>query len=163
MAVGEAADGGMARVEALVERFRAAGIDCRGVDDLARAQWMKLVWNVPFNGLAIAAGVDTQSILEDESLAYLARALMREVIGIARRLGHDLPSGMVEDQVRKTRGMGRYRPSSLIDFVEGREVETEAIWGEVVRRGFNAGAEVGRVEALYRLIQSACRGRRDSG
>ena len=80
---------------------------------------------------------------------------MREVIGAARALGHELPASLVEDQVKLTRGMGNYRPSSLIDFVDGRQVEVEAIWGEAVRRGFNAGAEIGRMEALYRLIDAA--------
>ncbi len=137
--------------------FKHAGVPCEVVGSLARERWRKLVWNVPFNGLSIAAGgVDTEAILADESLTYLARALMREVIGIARALGHELPSSLVDDQIRLTRGMGAYRPSSLIDFQEGRPVEVEAIWGEVVRRGFNAGAEVGRSEALYRLIRAAC-------
>ena len=137
--------------------LKHAGIPCAVVSSLMAERWRKLVWNIPFNGLAIAAGgLDTEAILKDDSLCYLVRVLMSEVIGMGRKLGHELSSGMIDDQVCKTRGMGAYRPSSLIDYLAGRPVEVEAIWGEAVRQGFNAGAEVGRVETLYRLIKSAC-------
>ena len=137
--------------------LKHAWLTCADVSSLMAERWRKLVWNIPFNGLAIAAGgLDTEAILKDDSLCYLVRVLMSEVIGMGRKLGHELSSGMIEDHVCKTRGMGAYRPSSLIDYLAGRPVEVEAIWGEAVRQGFNAGAEVGRVETLYRLIKSAC-------
>ena len=31
--------------------------------------------------------------------------------------------------------MGPYKPSSLIDFLDGKPVEVDAIWGEALRRG----------------------------
>ena len=58
----------------------------------------------------------------------------------------------VEENIAKTKPMGAYRPSSLIDYEEGREVEVESIWGEPFRRGRDAGAEIGRIESLSRLI-----------
>ncbi len=54
------------------------------MNDLSLSRWRKLVWNVPFNGLAIAGGgVDVSVILNDPSLAHLTRRLMNEIIGIA--------------------------------------------------------------------------------
>jgi 2-dehydropantoate 2-reductase len=78
---------------------------------------------------------------------------MQEVIAAARKLGHEIPVSLVDDQIRKTKTMGAYRPSSLIDFLTGSEVEVEAIFGEAYRRAFNAGAEVGRMEMLYHLLK----------
>ena len=49
--------------------------------------------------------------------------------------------------------MGAYRPSSLIDYIEGREVEVESIWGEPLRRAQKAGAAVPRLEMLYALLK----------
>ena len=77
---------------------------------------------------------------------------MREVIAAAARLGHMIPDDFVEQQIAATRLMGAYRPSSLIDYVEGREVEVEAIWGEAIRRATAVGADVPRIEALYSQI-----------
>jgi len=52
------------RVRWLVALFQRAGIKCEAVDDLTEARWRKLVWNVPYNGLTIAAGgVPTDQLL----------------------------------------------------------------------------------------------------
>lgn len=143
--------------------FKRCGVVCSVAGHLGLARWRKLVWNVPFNGLSIAAGgIDVEKILADEDLLYLTRALMDEVIGIAKRLGHEIPSSFAEKNIENTRPMGAYLPSSLIDYLEGREVEVEAIWGEPMRRGFNAGAEIGRLETLYRLIRRRVNARREA-
>lgn len=141
------------RVRAVAAMFERAGVRALVGDNLTELRWRKLVWNIPFNGLAIAAGgIPTDRILEDPALVAEVGALMREVIAAAARLGHVIPDEFVEQQIALTRAMGAYRPSSLIDYLEGREVEVEAIWGEALRRAKAAGADVPRIEALHRQI-----------
>ena len=50
--------------------------------------------------------------------------------------------------------MGAYRPSSVIDFVEGRPVEIEAIWGEPLRSAIKAGADMEKLNDLYQSIKA---------
>ena len=158
IALGEHCGQPRERTEAVVEHFRQCGIDCRLVENLERARWSKLVWNVPFNGLAIVAGgVDVGVILADESLVLLARALMREIIGTANRLGHEIPSSFIEEQFSQTAQMGPYKPSSLIDYLNGRPVEVESIWGEAYRQGVASGSPVGHLETVYHLLKALCR------
>ncbi len=135
----------------------------RVVADLAEARWRKLVWNIPFNGLTVLATarrgpgappVSTAELLADPDLAYLARRLADEVIAAARKLGHAIPSDFADLQFKRTAEMGRYLPSTVLDFAAGRPLELEAIWGEPYRRAFNAGAEVGRLETLYHLLRN---------
>jgi 2-dehydropantoate 2-reductase len=146
------------------DAFERSGVACSVLPDLGLARWRKLVWNVPFNGLSIAGGgIDVAQILADEDLLGLTRGLMREVVGIARKLGHEIPDDFAEENIENTGAMGPYRPSSLIDFLERREVEVEAIWGEPFRRGLEAGAEVGRLETLYRLIRRLAGQRKGEG
>jgi 2-dehydropantoate 2-reductase len=135
--------------------FNRCGIECALAQSIPAVRWKKLVWNIPFNGLAVLTGLTTDRILADPPLHALACALMREVIGISCSLGHPLPVSFVEYQVQATQTMAAYRPSSMIDFQEGREVEVEAIWGEPCRRAQAAGLDAGRLEALYHLIRSA--------
>ncbi|MEI7567145.1 MAG: ketopantoate reductase C-terminal domain-containing protein, partial [Opitutaceae bacterium] len=71
----------------------------------------------------------------------------------AAKFGHDIPRSFVDLQFERTAKMGAYRPSSLIDFEEGREVELEEIWGEPVRRAKAVGVSVARLEMLYWLIK----------
>ena len=68
----------------LVEAFLESGIDARLVDDLATERWRKLVWNILFNGLAVAeGGVTVDKILGDPELKARCRALMDETITAA--------------------------------------------------------------------------------
>lgn len=158
ISIGEFSGAPLPRTHAVAAEFKRAGVACSAVENLAHERWRKLVWNVPFNGLSIVGGgIDVAEILADEDLRYLTRRLMQEVIAAAGALGFLIPEAFVEDNIRKTEGMGAYRPSSLIDFLEGRAVEVEAIWGEPCRRATNAGAEVGRLEMLYHQIRRLCR------
>jgi len=53
-------------------------------DSLLRSRWLKLCWNIPFNGLAVAlGGVSTDVIVTDPDLRFLADEIMQDVISLA--------------------------------------------------------------------------------
>jgi 2-dehydropantoate 2-reductase len=146
------------RLRDLAEAFHGAGVETRVAESLMGERWRKLVWNIPFNGLAIAAGgVNVAEVLASSELRALARRLMGEVVDAANRLGHAIPASFADYQIERSWSMGSYQPSSLIDWKLGRPVEVEAIWGEPWRQGTAAAAEMGRVETLYRLLQHLAR------
>jgi 2-dehydropantoate 2-reductase len=142
------------RTHAMATLLRNAGIKCPVVDNLAEARWGKLAWNIPFNGLSIAAGgITTDRICSDPALAAEVRALMAEVQLAAAALGFKITGEFLRGEFEGTLKLGAYRPSSLVDFQAGREVEVEAIWGEPLRRAQAAGASVPRLERLYASLK----------
>lgn len=151
--LGEWRPGVSGRAVELARRFKDAGVPATAVPDLERAQWEKLVWNIPFNGLSVAeGGVTTDTLLASPSGEAELRALMEETIAAARALGHPLEDSLVGFQIERTRPMGPYRTSSMIDFVEGREVEVDSIWREPLRRGTAAGVAMPHLEKLLARI-----------
>jgi 2-dehydropantoate 2-reductase len=141
------------RLRAVANEFRHAGIDANPVENLVTERWRKLLWNIPFNGLSIAAnGATVADVLADNGLRKLARDLMGEVLAAAARLGHEIPATYADFQIERSYSMGAYQPSSMIDWRLGRPVEVEAIWGEPWRQGVAAGAAMPRLEMLYRLL-----------
>ncbi len=157
IAIGERGGPASRRTKEIGQLFARAGVTCRVSDDLRGMQWRKLVWNIPFNGLSVAAGgVTTDVIVSDEGLCGLAKGLMQEIVSAARAIGLDLSDDIVEENIELTRRMGEYAPSSLIDHRAGRPVEVDAIWGEPLRQGLQAGAEMPRLEALFRLLRLGC-------
>ena len=155
ISVGEFEPDARGRAEEIARRFSAAGIPTDAVDNLSEAQWKKLVWNIPFNGLAIAdGGVTTEDLLATAETEGEIRVLMAEVISVATALGLNLESRLIDSNIDRTRPMGAYRPSSMIDFVEGREVEFHAIWGEPLRQAKEAGVPVPSLEKLADRIQA---------
>lgn len=143
------------RAQALAGCFERAGVNCRTVDRLAEARWRKLIWNVPFNGLSITAGgLSTDRLLADPALAAEVRALMEEVAAAGRHLGYDIPEAVVQSQIDLTHTMGAYQPSSLVDFLAGREIELEAIWREPLRRAQAAGFPMPRLAKLQARLRT---------
>ncbi len=140
------------RVQAVVAAFNHVNVVAHSVDNLAGERWRKLLWNIPFNGLSIAARANVAEVLADVGLRTLARSLMDEGLDAARRLGHDIPDDFADWQITRSHSMGPYRSSSMIDFEAGRPVEVQAIWGEPLRQGLAAGAAMPRLEALYRIV-----------
>ena len=154
ISVGEFVNDGSGRAEEIARRFSAAGIPTDAAAILAEAQWKKLVWNIPFNGLSIAeGGVTTEDLLATPGIEDEIRALMAEVIQSARAQGLVLDDSLIDSNVERTRPMGPYRPSSMIDYVEGREVEFDSIWGEPLRRAKSAGVAVPHLEKLAERIR----------
>jgi 2-dehydropantoate 2-reductase len=150
MTLGEFKRRETARVRAIAAKLEAVGVQTRVVDDLAEARWQKLIWNVPFNGLAITGGgVSTDRILANPVLAGQVRPLMDEVAAAARHFGYRVPESFIQAQIDVTPGMGAYRPSSLVDYLAGRDVEIEPIWGEPLRRAEAAGLALPRLAAMY--------------
>jgi 2-dehydropantoate 2-reductase len=143
-----------AAVKHCVELFTDAGIDCQSEQSLDAVLWKKLCWNIPFNGLAIAAGgITTDKIMANDLLRERAIELMKEVQAAAAACGVPFKDEHIERQLKVTTGMGAYRPSSLIDYLEGREVEVVGLWGEPLRRGQAAGANMPQLAQLKTEIE----------
>jgi 2-dehydropantoate 2-reductase len=161
------------RTERIATAFTAAGIDCTVEANLERAHWEKLVWNIPFNGLGVAgvAGFEavargridagaalgpcltTKDLLSDPRWEQLVRQLMLETIAAARALGLEVPESTADRQIERTRQMGAYRASTLIDFEAGRELELESLFLEPWRQAVRAGVPCPRLAALCALLR----------
>jgi 2-dehydropantoate 2-reductase len=163
------------RIQKLAEMFSDATIPCQVTDNLAKAQWEKLVWNIPFNGLGVAgaAGYEvltnpschlshvtcrspvltTDKLLADPRWKKLLRDLMLEVIAAAGGLGFEIPVAFAENQIERTRTMGAYKASTLLDFELGRPLELESMFLEPLRRAQTAGVSVPRLAALCEVLR----------
>ncbi|MEL0099818.1 MAG: 2-dehydropantoate 2-reductase, partial [Opitutae bacterium] len=134
----------------IADAFAEAGIKIRKADSLDEALWRKLCWNIPFNGLSIVAGgITTDLILSNPELKKRAWDLMLEVQEAARAYGVEIEDSFLQRQFDLTEPMGPYKPSSLIDFLAGKTVEIESIWGEPLKRGKEMGLMMPELEKLY--------------
>lgn len=149
-----------AELERALALWEGARVEVSAAASLLRARWEKLCWNVPFNGLTVAAGgVHTEAIVTDAALRAQAGALMREVAAagnanLAAR-GHREridAEAVAARMFALTDVMGPYRPSTLIDFLEGRAIEVGAIFAEPARRARALGVPTPRLDQLTALL-----------
>jgi 2-dehydropantoate 2-reductase len=161
MVIGEFAGEARGRTHAVQDVFARAGIKVRIAPSLLGARWHKLVWNVPFNGLSVAeGGMTTDIILADPQREARVWALMREVQAIAAAEGVAIEDGFLVDQVEKTRPMGPYKPSTMVDYLAGRPLELEPIWGEPLHRARLLGVQTPELTRLHNelLMRDSARG-----
>ena len=139
-----------------------AKVEVSTAPSLLRARWEKLCWNIPFNGLCVAGGgITTDRVMGDPALRAAARATMEDVVaagnadleaaGATARI--DGPA-LIERMLALTETMGPYRPSTMIDFVEGRPMEVEAMFAAPLRRARVLGLEVPSVALLAALVRA---------
>lgn len=142
------------RLDVLVTIFRNAGVDCRATDDLKRARWEKLVWNIPFNGLCALLQQSVDLLLTPGPCRQLVRDLMLEVIAAANAQGllRSIPENFAESMLEFTDTMGAYKPSMQIDREEGRQLEMASIFGAPLEYGRKKGIAMPRVEMLATLL-----------
>lgn len=142
------------QTRAVASQFEKAGVRVTFQDSLDSALWHKLMWNIPFNGLTIAAGgIDTARLLACPGMIDEIYALLREVQSAAHHCGVTIAEEYLEKQITLTYSMGAYKPSSLTDYLAGKEVEINAIWAEPLRRGQAAGAHLPRLSLLLTLLR----------
>jgi 2-dehydropantoate 2-reductase len=160
-----------ARTHELAALLRRANVPCEVTDNLARTHWEKLVWNIPFNGLGVAgaAGYEalvsqpsslnpqqvltTDKLLGDPRWEQLVRELMLEVIVTANALGLKVSEAQVDKQVERTRVMGAYKASTLLDFERRQPLELDGMFLEPLRLAQQAGVPVPRLAILCKVLQ----------
>lgn len=144
----------LTQAQELADLFAAAGIESTVAPSLRAARWQKLMWNIPFSTLAISAGaVTTQEIVQDAGLRESARRLMVETATAANADGCALNiEAMVNKMLTNTATMGSYQPSMLIDYVNRRPLEVEAILGEPCRRAEELQVDVPTIRTQYHLV-----------
>ena len=160
------------RTHDIASAIRHSGVPCEVTDNLRRTHWEKLVWNIPFNGLGVAsaAGYDavisgavnsvapltpcltTDQLLDGARWETLVRELMLEVIAAANALGLPIKDDYADYQINRTRDMGAYRASTLIDFERGQPLELDALFFEPWRQARIAGVPAPRLTALTKVL-----------
>jgi 2-dehydropantoate 2-reductase len=160
------------RTHDIASAIRHSGVPCEVTDNLERAHWEKLIWNIPFNGLGVAsaAGYEamvsgelksgqplgpclaTDKLLGDPRWEALVRDLMNEVIAAANAQHLKVDPTLADFQIDRTRTMGAYRASTLIDFERRQPLELEALFLEPYRRAQRAGVATPRLAALCSVL-----------
>ncbi|WP_445939814.1 putative 2-dehydropantoate 2-reductase [Pseudomonas sp.] len=133
--------------------FQAAGLDSTAMAELNQARWQKLVWNVPYNGLAVLLNSATTALMGNADSRALIEALMQEVVDAAGACGYQLPAGFAGKLLAATDRMPDYLPSMYHDFALQRPLELHAIYAAPLAAAAKTGCAMPRTEMLYQTLR----------
>ena len=173
--LGEFGRAGGERTAELASMFREAGVPCETTENLAKAHWEKLTWNIPFNGLGVAgvAGYEnlaapagtplqpvtpghtltTDVLLADARWTTLLSELLLEVVAAARGLRFEMCDSLLQRQLERTRTMGPYKASTLLDFERGQPLELDSLFFEPLRQARDAGVPTPRLKRVCEVLR----------
>jgi 2-dehydropantoate 2-reductase len=135
--------------------FNAAGVTCEAVADFRKVRWEKLVWNIPFNGLCALTNQTPGRLLANPATRSLVAEIMDEVVagGNAQGLSEPISGECREEMLASTaRHTSDYRPSMMLDRLEGRPLELEAIYRIPLNYAARQGVAMVRVGMLHALL-----------
>lgn len=108
-------------------------------DDIVRAQWFKLLWNIGFNAICAVTDATAGEALATPGSEALVREAMREAVAVAAARGVALTDDDVATMARFNPQLRDYRPSTAQDIAAGKPAERDALTGFVTRAGAAAG------------------------
>jgi 2-dehydropantoate 2-reductase len=142
----------MERLQEIQQVMCNAGIECQTTESLTLARWRKLMWNIPFNGLSVILNASTNRIMEHPFSRALAESIIREVRQTACNCGHFIEPEFVQYMMDHTDEMVPYDSSMRLDFLAGRPIEVEAIYGNALRAAERKQVDSPIVRTMYRQL-----------
>jgi 2-dehydropantoate 2-reductase len=143
----------MDKLNEVRDLLRATGIECETTHSLTLARWRKLMWNIPFNGLPVILNSSTDKIMKDPDARALAKSIIQEVRQTACDSGHFIEPEFVDYMMEHTDDMVPYDSSMRLDFLAGREIEVESIYGNALRAAERSNLEPKLVRMMYQQLK----------
>lgn len=123
--------------------------------DLEMARWKKLIWNIPYNGLAVVLNTTTDALMKNPGSRSLIHDLMLEVIRGANHVGKgkfQLEESLADAMMKTTDRMAPYSPSMKLDFDNKRPLEIEYIYSRPITQALDAGYQMNRTSMLAKQL-----------
>jgi 2-dehydropantoate 2-reductase len=142
------------RAKKIAEMFQRAGILGQISADIMSARWDKLIWNGAVNTVATLTRRRVGEILDDPEGLKLLRALMGEIITVARAEGAKISDDRIDAYIAHSqKNLRALKTSTQQDLERGKKLEYEALSGAVVRAAGRHRISVPAVETVYVLLR----------
>jgi 2-dehydropantoate 2-reductase len=140
-------------LQEVLQDMVASGIEAYMTEDLPTTKWKKLMWNIPFNGLSVLLNASTDAIMNDPDSRLLARRISEEVRQIALAAGSPIEPSYVDWVIDHTDDMVPYDSSMRLDYLNGRAIEVEAIYGNALQEAQRCGFAAPVVMTMYQQLK----------
>jgi 2-dehydropantoate 2-reductase len=144
------------RLQTIAAAFNQAGIDVTPTAHVLKEIWAKLALNVTTLPTSAALRLTAERLLETEEMQQLMRALLQEVVTVAKAQGIALDfderwaaiTGLLRKLAPNTKG------SMLQDVEKSRRTEIDVINGAIVAAGQRVGIPTPFNQAMVWLIKA---------
>lgn len=125
-------------------------------DDIQSERWAKLMMNAPLNPIcALSRSRDSQFINSGEGTSEFMRDTIIEVFEVAHAYGYNLDKSRADNVIYRMhhRAPPGVQPSMMADALASRNMEVDAVVGNVVRLAQEKGVKTPILRTIYMLIR----------
>ncbi len=152
------------RARRIAAVFERAGILGELTPRIRTLRWEKLLWNGAFNPITALSQRCVGEVIDDPEALATVRALMGEIVAVARAEGAELGAADIERQIDRSFAQLRaVRPSTLQDLERGKRLEYDALTGAVIRAAGRHGLAAPVMETVHALLKLLDPHRRRAG
>ncbi len=153
--VGEMKGGLTSRVERVVDVWEAAGFTVKGYEDIQQLIWEKFVCNVTFSAPCTVFGCMVEEVMGDPHAWNIARGCGLEAYAVSQAKGISMSFDDPEKYITAFgQKMPKARPSMLLDHLERRPSEIDAINGMVPVVANEMGLRAPYNEVMTAIVKS---------
>ncbi len=139
-------------VDQLIADLTQAGVETARAD-YQTARWQKAMWNMPFNGLTVVLGCQTNQLLRCPATEAMVREMMGEVLAAAHAWGAtSLSERNIDKLIDTTRDMTPYKPSMRLDWDFHRPMEIKYIYSKSIEEAAKRKVQMPRLQMLERQL-----------
>ncbi len=154
VSVGELMGHHSARVLAIADLFKQAGIPCQLADDIRRSKWEKMCWNCVFNPLTVLIDDKVAKALDHPEMLRVIHQIVGEIVAVAATVKVPLAADMADKVVRWTQEIRDIHTSMYDDWKAGRQTEIDYLNGYVAKLGRELGIPTPLNEMLTAVIKT---------
>jgi 2-dehydropantoate 2-reductase len=142
------------RVQRIQQALAGADIQAEAVGDGRVPVWEKFIFLAPLAGFTGAARLSIGPVWADPVTRERFLDACREIERVARAEGVPVAADVVDRIPAYVQSIpGSMRSSLLIDLLQGKRIEVEALQGAVVRRGEQVGVPTPIMSTLYAVLK----------
>jgi 2-dehydropantoate 2-reductase len=154
VAIGELMGYQSARLLAIADLFKQAGIPCQLTDDVRRSKWEKMCWNCVFNPLTVLIDDKVAQALDHPEMLRVIHQIVGEVVAVAATVKVPLAEDMADKVVRWTQEIRDIHTSMYDDWKAGRPTEIDYLNGYVAKIGREFGIPTPLNDMLTAVIKT---------
>lgn len=140
-------------IRQIASDFENASVNVSVFDDLNSVRWKKLVWNIPYNGLAVVLNAATDTLTNNPDSRKLVIDLMNEVVSAGRTCGAKISDSFIDKMIAMTEKMTPYSPSMKLDYDARRPMEIQTMFTNPIAIAKAQGFEMRKTEMLEQQLR----------
>jgi len=153
--VGEMKGGLTSRVEHVVDVWQTAGFTVKGYEDIQQLIWEKFICNVTFSAPCTVFGCVVEEVMSDPHAWKIARGCGIEAYAVSQAKGISMSFDDPEKYITAFgKKLPKARPSMLLDHLERRPSEIDAINGMVPVVANEVGLRAPYNEVMTAIVKS---------